>query len=164
MASRARTPKHSPAERAAGRTSTFAEQTSAIDDATGPPPPPEAKAKTGRWWAGFFVIVAFALHFTRLAYNDELPDIFRREQADKVFHFLFAGLLAFFLDGALRRRVLVSLGELPIPLAAVGVLVPAGIEEFMQRFAITRTSSIWDFAADTAGVVVLLALGRRFAR
>lgn len=116
------------------------------------------------WWAGFFAVVLGALYLTRLAYIEGLPEVFKREQADKLVHFACAGLLAFFLDGALRRRALVIGGGLVVPLAAAGVLVPAGIEEYLQRYATFRTSSLWDFTADVAGVVLFIPLSRRLAR
>jgi VanZ family protein len=117
------------------------------------------------WWTGFFAMVALALLMTQRAYAEGLPVFLSRIPAsDKVLHFSTAGLLAFFLDGALRRRVLYTIGRLAIPLAAAGVLVPAGIDEYLQRFSEVRTSSIWDFAADVAGVAVLIPLSRRFAK
>jgi len=118
-----------------------------------------------RWWAGFFLISAIAVGMTIVAYRGELPAVFDRvHQLDKAVHFGFAGLLAFFLDGALRRRALVRVGSASIPLAAAGVLVPAGIEEYLQRYALWRTSSLWDFVADVAGVVAFIALSRRAAK
>jgi VanZ family protein len=108
-------------------------------------------------------VVALALHFTRLAYNEGLPQFLQADHVDKLVHFAFAGALAFFLDGALRRRE-VRLGRWCVPLAALVVLVPTAIEEFLQRYSIHRTSSIWDFAADVAGVVALIPVSRRIAR
>ena len=74
------------------------------------------------------------------------------------------GLLAFFLDGALGRRALFPGSRVEVPLAAVAVLAPAAIEEYLQRYSVHRTSSVWDFAADLAGVVVLVTLSRRAAQ
>jgi VanZ family protein len=115
------------------------------------------------WWAGFFAVVALALHSTRLAYSEGLPEVLQTDHVDKLVHFAFAGALAFFLDGALRRRH-VLLGRWSVPLAALGVLVPTAIEEFLQRYSVHRTSSIWDFAADVAGVLAMIPLSRRIAR
>src|SRR5688500_2726433 len=115
-----------------------------------------------RWWIGFVAVLAFAVYITLRAYAIGLPDIFRFHYFDKAAHFVTAGLLAFFLDGALRRRTLFATGNITVPLAAALVLVPAGVEEYLQRFAPTlRTSSFWDFAADVAGVVVLIPLSRQ---
>lgn len=104
-----------------------------------------------------------ALAMTAWAYLVGLPPIFATN-FDKVAHFGMAGLLAFFLDGALRRRRLFAIGPIVIPLSAVLVLLPSGIDEFLQRFAELRRSSIWDFAADVLGVVVLIPLSRRLAQ
>jgi VanZ family protein len=120
-----------------------------------------------RWWAGVLLIATVAGYTTVLAYQQGLPEIFAVVwQFDKAVHFSAAGLLAFFLDGALKRRMLMlpRLGGLSIPLAAAMVLVPAGIEEFLQRYSIARTSSIWDFAADVAGVAILVRISRRVAQ
>jgi len=117
------------------------------------------------WWSGFGAIVAGAAYLTALAYREGLPVIFQRiPQSDKIVHFATGGLLVFFLDGALRRRAAFTIDRRAIPLAALVVLVPAGIEELLQRYSVHRTSSIWDFLADLAGVLVLLPLSRRLAR
>jgi VanZ family protein len=117
-----------------------------------------------RWWTGLLIVTAGALYLSSLAYAEGLPAIFRVvPQFDKVVHFTIAGLLAFFLDGALRRRALFAGTRVAVSLAAVAVLLPAAAEEYLQRYSTHRTSSIWDFAADLAGVVVLVTLSRRVA-
>lgn len=116
-----------------------------------------------RWWTGFAVVSAIALSLTLLAYREGLPQSFVAGHRDKLWHFGIGGLLAFFLDGALERRA-VALGPVRLPLAAALVLVPAGVEEFLQRYATFRTSSFWDFAADVTGVIAFTWLSRRAAR
>jgi VanZ family protein len=117
------------------------------------------------WWSGFGAIAAGAGYLSMLAYREGLPDLFARvQQFDKVVHFATGGLLAFFLDGALRRRSAFTIGGFAMPLAALLVLVPAGIEEYLQRYSALRTSSIWDFTADLLGVLALLPLSRRVAQ
>ena len=110
-----------------------------------------------RWWAGFSAVSAVALYLTYRAYQEGLPSFFNYPGFDKVAHFWIAGLLAVFLDGALARRLAFA----RVPLAAVLVLVPCGLEEIAQGFSIHRTSSIWDYAADVAGVAVFLFLKNR---
>ena len=107
-----------------------------------------------RWWAGFVVVSAVALYLTFRAYQEGLPSVFRHDGVDKVVHFWIAGLLALFMNGGLGRRVVFG----RVPLAAVLVLVPTGLEEIAQGFSVHRTSSIWDYAADVAGVFVFLWL------
>ncbi|MBX3188060.1 MAG: VanZ family protein [Labilithrix sp.] len=117
--------------------------------------------RASRWWLGFFVITAIGGYLTVIAYVEGLPDVFRSfAHFDKGAHFACAGLLAFFLDGALRRRSFSVFG-VSVPVAALVVLVPAGVEEYAQRYATFRTSSLWDFAADVAGVAVFIPLSRR---
>lgn len=125
---------------------------------------PLAFVPAWRWWAGVLVIGAIAAFLTLLAYAERLPEVFRITHFDKCVHFAMAGMLAFFLDGALRRRALFVVSGFAVPLAAALILVPAGIEEYLQRYAVARTSSIGDFAADVAGVVVLITLSRRAAQ
>ena len=123
---------------------------------------PLAIVPAWRWWTGLLLVGAVAVYLSSLAYAEGLPHVFRViPQFDKVVHFTVAGLLASFLDGALGRRVLFGGSRLAVPLGAVLILVPAGIEEYLQRYSTYRTSSIWDFAADLAGVVVLVTLSRR---
>jgi VanZ family protein len=127
------------------------------------PERPLAVIHPSKWWAGFLAIGTFAAFMSGLAYVDQLPSIFEREGVDKLAHFGVAGMLAFFLDGALRRRKLAVAGSIAIPLAAAIVLLPVGLEEFLQRFTLYRTSSLWDFAADVAGVSIFIPLSRRAA-
>lgn len=98
-----------------------------------------------------------------IAYKEGLPFDEILPNLDKAVHFSVGGALAFFLDGVLRRRA-VRLGPLAVPLAALLVLVPAGIEEFLQRYSPNRTSSFADFAADVAGVAFGVWLSRRLGR
>lgn len=117
-----------------------------------------------RWWGGFFVTGGAASYLTVLAYREDLPGVLNKIwQFDKVMHFAVAGLLAFFLDGALRRRGIL-IGRRLVPLAAIGVLVPSGVEEALQVFSTIRTASLWDFAADVAGVLAFIRLSRRFGK
>jgi len=118
-----------------------------------------------RWWSGLAVVAAGAFYLSALAYREGLPSVFQVvPQFDKVVHFTIAGLLAFFLDGALRRRTAFKIDGRAISLAALLILVPAAIEEFLQRYSVHRTSSIWDFIADLLGVLVLVRLSRQVAQ
>lgn len=103
-----------------------------------------------------------AASLSLVSYAEGLP-FDRVPHLDKAVHFGLGGALAFFLDGVLRRRML-RIGPTAVPLAAALVLVPAGIEEFLQRYSINRTSSFGDFAADVAGVAFFVWLSRRVSR
>ena len=74
-----------------------------------------------------------------------------------------ASALAFFTDGVLSRRALVP-GKVLLPLSTVVVLVPLGLEEYLQRLSDVRSSSIWDFAADVLGVAAGTVATRAVAR
>lgn len=111
------------------------------------------RERTWPWWIGFGIVGALALWFTWRAYHDDVPDLFRAY--DKAVHFSFAGALAFFLHRATLRRSL-------WPILALLAII--GAEEIAQRASIHRTSSIFDYAADVAGVVVFTLLARGSAR
>jgi len=103
--------------------------------------------------------VAIAAILSAISYAEGLP-FDQVPHLDKAVHVGMAGALGFFLDGVLRRRML-RIGPAALPLAAVLVLAPAGIEEFLQRYSVNRTSSFADFAADVVGVTVFVWLSRR---
>ncbi|WP_437520768.1 hypothetical protein WME79_27740 [Sorangium sp. So ce726] len=74
--------------------------------------------------------------------------------ADLAMHALGFGLLAVCVDGSLGHRPLHRV--LPFPrLGPALVLAGAGLEELAQGLSPRRTSSLADFAADTAGVLLL---------
>ena len=108
---------------------------------------------------GFIGAVAGVIGVSIAAYAQLLPPWIAPGNADKAFHFAMGGVLAFFLDRALRGRAAWR-GRLAPPLSSLLVLVLLGIEEYLQRFSAVRTSSFWDFAADFAGVVVLTFAAR----
>jgi VanZ family protein len=120
-------------------------------------PPPVRRAV---WWLGLAGCAVIAIAATALAYASGLPALFDDvPYLDKVAHFAIFGSVAFFLDGVLRRR---SVGR-RVPLAAVLVLVPAGIEEALQRFSVNRSSDPADYLADVAGVFFFVWLSRRLS-
>src|SRR6185295_1376677 len=96
-----------------------------------------------KWWLAFALIVSITALVSVISYAGQMPGIVPQTQLDKVIHFAIGGSLAVTLDGGLRRR---NFGL--IPAAITIVLVPAGIEEWLQRFSTPRTSSLGDFAAD----------------
>ncbi|XXX72578.1 hypothetical protein WMF30_33505 [Sorangium sp. So ce134] len=82
--------------------------------------------------------------------------------ADLAAHALGFGLLAVSVDGALRYRPVRR--DLPFPrLGPALVLAGAGLEELAQGLSPRRTSSLADFAADAAGVLLLSWMARRMS-
>lgn len=110
------------------------------------------------WGIGFALVVLVCLGLTFAAYTERLPPQ-KWGAADKAVHFALAGALVFFLDGAFGRRDVKK-----VPLAAITVFVATGIEELLQSLSPVRESSFADYAADVAGVVCLVVLGRVLAR
>ncbi|CAN94719.1 MULTISPECIES: hypothetical protein [Sorangium] len=80
--------------------------------------------------------------------------------ADLAAHALGFGLLALCVDGALGYRPILRRGPAFPPLGPALVLAGAGLEELAQGLSPRRTSSLADFAADAAGVLVLSWLAR----
>lgn len=111
------------------------------------------------WCLGLGVMVLTGGVLSWFAYRGGI-DFEQLPHLDKVVHFTLCGAVAFFLDGVLRRRA-IRIGRLESPLAVPVVLVPAGIEEFLQRLSPHRTSSVGDFIADAAGVAFFVWLSRR---
>jgi VanZ family protein len=111
------------------------------------------------WWGGFFTVGVTAVVLSWFAYHDIVPGPLRAH--DKATHFIIAGTLVFFLDGALKRRAF-RIGALALSIAWLVVLLPSGMDEFLQRYSICRTSEISDYLADVAGATVFLWLSRRF--
>nr|AYM52942.1 hypothetical protein [Jahnella sp. MSr9139] len=90
-------------------------------------------------------------------FPNHLPSV---PHADLAAHALGFGMLAVFLDGALGHRPLH--GGVPFPrLGPALVLAGAGLEELAQGLSPRRSSSLADFAADAAGVLVLTGIARR---
>lgn len=127
---------------------------------------PRKRVRAAVWWLGLGASGLLAAALTLLVYLEGLPAVFARvPQLDKALHFAMAGVLTFFLDGALRRRMFRIAGVgVAVPLAAVLFLVPAGMEEFLQRYSVNRSSSFGDFGADLAGVAFFIWLSRRIER
>lgn len=114
-----------------------------------------------RWWLAVGSAVACALAMGHVAYARGVPGFVAAVGVDKALHFAMGAILAGLLDGALRGRGVVARGRAAtMPLAALLVIVPVGIEEWAQRFSTTRTSCIEDFLADVFGVIVGIGLSR----
>ena len=92
------------------------------------------------------------------AYTGLLPTVIQRvPHLDKLGHAVLIGGIAFFLDGVLEHR---RAWRSP-SLAALAVLVVAGVEEYAQRLSPRRSSDLMDFAADVVGVCFFVWLSRR---
>ena len=112
---------------------------------------------------GLGVSLAIVVTVSAIAYVGGLPDWFGRGNVDKVLHFTMTATLMFFTDGVLRRRAAFRSRFAP-PLSAIVVLLPVGVEEYLQRLSVNRSSSIWDFVADVLGVIAGAFATRAVAR
>lgn len=116
-------------------------------------------------WAMFVTTLGVVALLSLYAYTDRMPAFLGTN--DKAFHFCLGALLAGSLDGALERRSFRLPGTrsplFVLPLASL-LLVPMALEEYAQRWARFRSSSLFDFAADVLGVALGLALSRALFR
>ncbi len=114
------------------------------------------------WRLGFSAHFSAIILVSIVAYAGALPRwLGLVPHADKVLHFLGAGVLALLLDGALGFRGLVSGDARFPPLGSTLVLTLLGVEEILQGFSVHRTSSVLDFAADALGVTVAYLVSSR---
>ena len=116
---------------------------------------------TRLWRIGFSIQLGLVLAISAGAYLGVLPTSLPAvPHADLVAHAVLIGLLGFFLDGALAYRPLLRAAGF-LRLGSALVLCAAGLEEIAQRLSARRSSSITDFAADVAGVLLLSWASRR---
>ncbi|MCB0209914.1 MAG: VanZ family protein [Anaerolineae bacterium] len=106
-----------------------------------------------RWDWLLWPQIALAALVTEMAYLGILPlYVVQWPYADKVFHFLLFGLIAFWLNLWFRGRF-VSVGNWSVPLAILLPLAIVAIEEVAQGFSPLRTADITDLASDLAGMI-----------
>lgn len=114
---------------------------------------------------GLSAVLALVVTASVGAYLSLLPRFLGRiPHFDKVCHFSGYGLLAVFLDGVLSFRAKAEARTSRFPWAGLAVLAVAGLEELAQGLSPVRECSVWDFAADAGGVVLLLGLARLATR
>lgn len=82
---------------------------------------------------------------------------------DKVCHFAFFGVFAFYTHRALGFRTWRGLG-LALPLGPLLILVFATLEELSQHFFPNRTLDLVDWLADFSGIALFTWLAERGAR
>ena len=109
------------------------------------------------WKIGFTIHACAVVMIATAAYLGILPTQYRViPHADLIGHAVLIGALAFFADGLLRFRPLIS----ALRFAPFVVLLIAGIEEMAQSLSPRRTASLLDFAADVGGVFIASWLAR----
>ena len=86
-----------------------------------------------------------------LAYTSHVPSFLSSHGIDKVLHATMTLTLTLLLARALRGRVL---------LAAIMIMTPVAIDEYMQRFSPSRSSDWADLIADVVGVMLAITITR----
>ncbi len=98
--------------------------------------------------------IAVAFIVSQMAYLDILPThLLQWPLADKVLHFLLAGLIAFWLNLWLNGRT-VPVKNWSIPLALLILFTAAFLEESSQYFSPIRTLSMADLFSNLLGIFV----------
>lgn len=113
------------------------------------------------------VLFAFIVTITILAdvgHHDPIFDLIRTTPyGDKVCHFLFFGLFAFFVHRSLGFRSwrLFGTGGVGVPVGPLVILTLATLEELSQQFFPYRTLDVVDWLADFAGISLFTWLAQR---
>jgi hypothetical protein len=107
------------------------------------------------WISGFCLHLGLVLLIAVSAYLGILPTHYKViPQSDFFGHAILIGMLAFFLDGSLDFRPLIS-GRMDwLRLGPALSLTIAAIEEVAQVLSPNRTASLKDFAGDVLGIVL----------
>ncbi|MEL6822648.1 MAG: VanZ family protein, partial [Calditrichota bacterium] len=106
-----------------------------------------------RWRWLVWLQIGFVLVVTQMAYLNYLPfHLLRWQYADKVLHFILAGLVTFWLHIWLRGRTTRILG-IPLPLAIVLVFLIALVDEGFQYLSPIRNADLIDLASDLGGMI-----------
>jgi undecaprenyl-diphosphatase len=105
--------------------------------------------------------LAVALLVTMMAYLDILPErLLAWEYSDKVFHFLLAGSMGFWLSLWPGKYDLVR-GSVRVTLPLMIFVSLVAVEEALQEFSPVRSRDMTDFAADAAGLLFFWWLSTR---
>ena len=103
----------------------------------------------------FFLFISFIIYLADTAdYNFAFRVIGNIPNGDKLMHGLLYGVMALLLNYSLNFKSKKIFG-FNIQVGAIIVLTFAGLEEITQYWLPSRTCDVFDFVADTVGVVVL---------
>jgi VanZ family protein len=97
----------------------------------------------------FLAAVAGVIGVSVAAYAGLTPPALSSHGVDKVLHATMAAVLTFCLARAMKGRA---------ALAAILVMIPVGIDEYLQRFSHRRSSDWGDLAADVVGALLVVAI------
>ena len=103
---------------------------------------------------GFFIFIGFIIYLADSAdHNFAFRLIGHIPYGDKVMHALLYGVMALLLNYGLNYKSKKILG-FNMQIGAIIVLTFAGVEEITQYWLPSRTCDMFDFVADTVGVVL----------
>ena len=107
------------------------------------------------WIFGFWLHLGLVLLIAVSAYLGILPTHYKViPQSDFFGHAILIGFLAFFLDGSLDFRPLISDRMNWLRLGPALILAIAAIEEIAQVLSPNRTASLKDFVGDLLGIAL----------
>ena len=103
---------------------------------------------------GFFIFISFIIYLADTAnYNFAFRVIGHIPNGDKLMHGLLYGVMTLLLNYGLNFKSKKIFG-FNMQMGAIIVLTFAGLEEITQHWLPSRTCDIFDFVADTVGVVL----------
>jgi undecaprenyl-diphosphatase len=104
--------------------------------------------------------IAIAFLATQMAYLSILPlHLLTWPYADKVIHFLFFGLIAFWMNLRLKNR-LIRLGNCSVPVTLLFLGTIVFLEEGSQAFSPLRSLDPFDLLSNLAGLIVFWWLSK----
>lgn len=127
--------------------------------------PPHSRPSRARASVPYaLAMFAFIVTITLLADFDHDNPLFaairNTPYGDKVCHFLFFGVFAFFVHRALDCRTWSLLG-MNVPAGPLVILCAATLEELSQRYFPQRTLDLVDWLADLSGIALFTWLSHR---
>lgn len=105
----------------------------------------------------YFIILSGIILMAYLGIFSTKPGIF--PHFDKVVHFISIGFSAFLFHKQLDRKKILNN---KIALGPLLIILLFAIEEYVQRFSSMRSSTIFDFIANTSGVISFMLIEKRW--
>jgi VanZ family protein len=115
------------------------------------------KTKKYIWYHLPWQLLMITIFFLSSIPGNDLPDLGFRS-ADKVVHLLIFGTLAILIFRSFRNSGMAFLRANAAFFAITTTLLYGALDEFHQIFVPGRTASVWDWAADLTGALLLVLL------
>lgn len=118
------------------------------------------KATPKSWRVLTIIYSAILASITYMAYRNTLPtEYINYPHLDKVGHFILVGFAAFLFHKLFKGKKII---KNKIALGPLLVMLIFAIDEYAQKFSAVRTCSLYDFMANTSGVVFFMLVEKRW--